>query len=644
MKIKTLILENFRAYKDRIEIPFNDLTAFIGRNDVGKSTILEALDIFFEGDTKKIESADASMNGNSRGVRIGVVFDDLPDQVILDSNAATTFANEHLLNEDGDLEIHKIYNCSILTPKFGVHAYAVHPSHDDAKDTIQKPQRELRGIVAERGLENNCNQGENPSMRYAIYQSFGDLGLEARDVPLNDDNAKAIWAAIQKYLPTYVFFQSDRPSSDQDPEVQNPMKVAIAQALGQLDKELEEITTQIQAKAQETAARTLAKLQETYPDIASSLVPKFKKPVWKNIFKLDLETDHGVPLNKRGSGVRRLVLLSFFQAEAERRRNEEMAKGEDRRPIIYGIEEPETAQHPDSQEKIIEALRELSESGEQVVLTTHVPALAGMVPLESLRYVERDSESQSISVREGDEDVYKDIANTLGILPDPVKDDSLRVAVLVEGKNDIDALKSLASVLVTAGKIDEWHDDVIFWTLGGGEETLKDWIERGYLDRLGLPQVIIRDSDRSSEAMPLNPSKVEWLEHTRNQPKITPFITRKRNMDNYVHPGAIARLTDNKAVLDDTLDFDFVRIDREFADCLSEARKNHDFDFEPTDHAGNPIEVRKDRAKRILNAYIMREMTADEIAERAVYTHEDGSERHEVLEWLEAIKVHFAGN
>ena len=53
-----------------------------------------------------------------------------------------------------------------------------------------------------------------------------------------------------------MFFQSDRPSSDQDPEVQNPMKVAIAQALGQLDKELEEITTQIQAKAQETAAKT----------------------------------------------------------------------------------------------------------------------------------------------------------------------------------------------------------------------------------------------------------------------------------------------------------------------------------------------------------------------------------------------------
>ena len=47
MKLKRLILENFRGYYGRTEIDFDDLTAFIGKNDVGKSTILEALDIFF---------------------------------------------------------------------------------------------------------------------------------------------------------------------------------------------------------------------------------------------------------------------------------------------------------------------------------------------------------------------------------------------------------------------------------------------------------------------------------------------------------------------------------------------------------------------------------------------------------------------
>lgn len=47
MKIHSLKLKNFRGYKDELSISFGDLTAFVGRNDVGKSTILEALDIFF---------------------------------------------------------------------------------------------------------------------------------------------------------------------------------------------------------------------------------------------------------------------------------------------------------------------------------------------------------------------------------------------------------------------------------------------------------------------------------------------------------------------------------------------------------------------------------------------------------------------
>lgn len=46
MKIHSLKLKNFRGYKDELFISFGDLTAFVGRNDVGKSTILEALDIF----------------------------------------------------------------------------------------------------------------------------------------------------------------------------------------------------------------------------------------------------------------------------------------------------------------------------------------------------------------------------------------------------------------------------------------------------------------------------------------------------------------------------------------------------------------------------------------------------------------------
>ena len=40
-------MRNFRRYLNETTINFNDLTVLVGKNDAGKSTILEALDVFF---------------------------------------------------------------------------------------------------------------------------------------------------------------------------------------------------------------------------------------------------------------------------------------------------------------------------------------------------------------------------------------------------------------------------------------------------------------------------------------------------------------------------------------------------------------------------------------------------------------------
>ena len=639
MHIKAVILENFRAYKDRTTIPIGALTAFIGKNDAGKSTILEALDVFFEGGTVKIESADASKGGDPKSVRIGVIFSDLPTQLVLDSNSPTTLANEYLLNGDRDLEIHKVFNCGILTPNAKIFAHAVHPTEKEAAVVLQKTQKDLRAIVKVKSLESQCNLTENPSMRHAIFRSFADLKLQSSDVPLNEENGKAIWAALQLYLPIFALFQSDRPSSDQDPEVQNPMKVAIEQALEQLEKELDEITEQVRLQAVDTANRTLEKLQANFPNLASCLVPKFKKPAWKNIFKLDLEADDGIPLNKRGSGVRRLVLLSFFQAEAEKRR-QSLAAGGNPRNVVYAIEEPETSQHPDSQELIIRVLREVADAGDQVIITTHVPGLAGLIPLESLRYVDRDESTRQIRARTGTEEVYQEVAARLGVLPEPFRGTQLRVAVLVEGKNDIDALRSMAMVLASAGEIVQLDESQIFWTIGGGDTTLKDWVERRYLEKLNVDQVIIQDSDRSAAAVPLNPGKISWLQATAVRPRIRAFLTQKRNMDNYVHPEVFSRMTAGQLALRPGLDLDYVKMADELGVSLTAARAAG-LNFRPTDHDGNPISATGSAAcKRIISSFFMRNMTADELRQRATYTNDAGQPVHEVLEWFNAITAH----
>ena len=68
MKIKNVAIKNFRGYSDEINSDFEDLTAFVGKNDIGKSTILEALDIFFnygKGVTK-LDKADLNVESKAR--------------------------------------------------------------------------------------------------------------------------------------------------------------------------------------------------------------------------------------------------------------------------------------------------------------------------------------------------------------------------------------------------------------------------------------------------------------------------------------------------------------------------------------------------------------------------------------------------
>ncbi len=46
MKIESLRIENFRSFKDET-ILFDNFTCFVGANGSGKSTILNALNVFF---------------------------------------------------------------------------------------------------------------------------------------------------------------------------------------------------------------------------------------------------------------------------------------------------------------------------------------------------------------------------------------------------------------------------------------------------------------------------------------------------------------------------------------------------------------------------------------------------------------------
>ena len=62
MKLCKLILKNFRGYES-LHVDLNeDINVIIGKNDIGKSTIMEAMDIFFNGNSSsKIDVDDLNI-------------------------------------------------------------------------------------------------------------------------------------------------------------------------------------------------------------------------------------------------------------------------------------------------------------------------------------------------------------------------------------------------------------------------------------------------------------------------------------------------------------------------------------------------------------------------------------------------------
>jgi predicted ATP-dependent endonuclease of OLD family len=401
MKIKKIKLENFRGYRNETIITFNDLNVVVGKNDVGKSTILEALDIFFNENkgTIKIDKDDVNKKCKEEGnneIKISVVFEELPDTLTIDATNPTTLDSEYLLKSDGTLEIVKKY------PNAGkekIFIKANHPTNPSCTDLLLKKNADLKKLLTD-GIE--CDdKTKNATIRKAIWNHFSeDLQLNEIEIEIAKLDAKNTWEQLKKHMPLFSLFQSDRKNSDGDSEVQNPMKLAVQEILkdNELRESLNKVAKEVEKKLIEVSNKTLEKLNEMNPEIADSLIPNIPSPEslkWVDVFKsVSITGDDDIPINKRGSGVKRLILINFFRAEAERRQRETNVPS-----IIYAIEEPETSQHPGHQRKLIEAFIELSKANNtQVLLTTHSPAIVKMLDFEHLQLIKEGEGKEVINI------------------------------------------------------------------------------------------------------------------------------------------------------------------------------------------------------------------------------------------------------
>ncbi len=182
MQLKKIKIENFRSYES-VEVDLTDLSVIVGKNDIGKSTILDALNIFFENE-KPLDN-DANVYSTNKEISITCFFRveaNMP--IFLDSveseNTRTTLENEYLLDNNGFLQIKKVFEKGKLKNIFIIANY---PNNWD-KHLITLKITDLKKEI-EKFENQNVNKATKKAMREFLFNKQESPNLNIQEINVN---------------------------------------------------------------------------------------------------------------------------------------------------------------------------------------------------------------------------------------------------------------------------------------------------------------------------------------------------------------------------------------------------------------------------------------------------------------------------
>ncbi|MBF6590921.1 MAG: AAA family ATPase [Ktedonobacterales bacterium] len=322
MRIHSLRIENYGPFRQLEEVRLGTLATLIGRNDAGKSHILRALQLFL-GDAK-LDRDDIHHGADaSECVSIEVAFTDLPATLPLgavEDETPTTLREERLLDAAGCLRIRKRWPCSGAGEK-GEVALLTHDFTDERyAGLLALRERDL----AERVQTLAAPPPEPPTTRLTARALRATLraAAGAAAIPLAERVVElgprdALWKLIEPLLPRFELFETDTRLGVGETTFQSQFRPIVRAAAENpaVVAAREAFTTAIQTALQGEMEAIFAHLRHhTSALTALTARPAFS---WEKAVTFDIlgRDPHTIErsLDQRGSGMRRLLMVAFFQ-------------------------------------------------------------------------------------------------------------------------------------------------------------------------------------------------------------------------------------------------------------------------------------------------------------------------------------------
>lgn len=408
MRMTKLTISNYRALRD-VSIPLSHFGCLIGENNSGKSSILQALSLFFSG--SKLSSTNYF--DESQPIRIEVVFEDIGDADLarlVDEHRArlSDIINDGRLvvvrSYDTDGKSALLYNTLMPTEKRFARGNiaALLKGGRAGQAFINKVIEtfpELEGVV-----DTSTNQDAMRQKIQELADSLPDDQKEPVDLPLPTGIDKSIIPMLPDpiYIPAVKDLADDIKTTESTPfgKILAILLRAVETKLPDAQKLFEELNSKLNRVVQEDGTliddrldevklieSTVEKyVRESFADVALRIT--IPPPELKTVFSsARIYANDGVDglIDTKGDGLRRAIVFSILRSYVELStklappettdENEQDVEAAVASYLLL-FEEPELFLHPKGQHILFDALRVFAKD-HHVLVTTHSPTFFG---------------------------------------------------------------------------------------------------------------------------------------------------------------------------------------------------------------------------------------------------------------------------
>lgn len=409
MKIKRINIRNYKSMYSSGDIEIDrEIYAFIGQNNTGKSTILDAIQCVFPNSTKKVDLRD--FHNKNENVIIELEFSEVTKNYIADKmfeEIQEKNRNEvENLKAEGKTEQKIEQKSKILTEKLDKKI-----EDTIAKYEIQNESMIIRVIVPYLGKKHNETRNSTNIISDAdLKKILPDLKvIPAIRNPQNESTAgnnsymKDLIKMLDDSIETSIEFGNEKISYNRLNEI----------LADESTKRCDKLSQKITEKYSESIGSEDIRIKIT----SNVNISKGTSYSTKIIDKFtELESD----MTNCGTGYQSMLILSILETYvdiANRKNN-----------YILLIEEPEVYLHPSLQRRMIKTLVELSKDN-QVIFSTHSAITISCLGKNQISLITKNKGRASINMI----DVNK-VIDELGIRPDDIM--LKQGVILVEGPDD----------------------------------------------------------------------------------------------------------------------------------------------------------------------------------------------------------------